>query len=61
MVKITDSLQCEYFENTKLLKDLDTSIHDQILYHFPKIPECIILIAALNARFFLYMVYSTNM
>ena len=48
------------FREYETVKDLDTSIYDLILYHFPKIPGCIILIAALNARFCLYMVYSTN-
>ena len=57
---MTELLQCAYFQNTNLLKDLGTGIYDLILYHFLKIPESVILIAALNVRFYLNMVYSTN-
>ena len=53
MIKISELLQCAYFQTMKLLKDIGTSIYDLFLDYFPKIPDNII-------RFCLYMVYSTN-
>ena len=47
-------------QKPRLLTRYKVSIYDPILNHFPKIPECVILFAALNLRFCLCMVYGTN-